>query len=161
MRFIVYFIFLFLTWLALTYSLSLPNVITGIIVSLITAIIFVPHFFDKVHKIFHPGRILWLLLYIVILVWECVKANFDVAYRVLHPDMPIKPGIVKVKLAIQTQFGRTVLANSITMTPGTISVDIIDDYLYIHWIYVNNPDPEVYSRKIAGRFEKYLIKIFD
>jgi multicomponent Na+:H+ antiporter subunit E len=53
------------------------------------------------------------------------------------------------------------LANSITMTPGTISVDIVDDMLYVHWIYVRSEDPEVYSREIAGKFEKYIKKIFE
>ncbi|GAH35790.1 unnamed protein product, partial [marine sediment metagenome] len=59
-----------------------------------------------------------------------------------------------VKLDITSKFGRAILANSITMTPGTITVDIIDDYIYIHWIYVHSTDPEIYSRKISGRFEK-------
>jgi multicomponent Na+:H+ antiporter subunit E len=47
------------------------------------------------------------------------------------------------------------------MTPGTIAVDIIDDYIYIHWIYISSTDPEIYSRKVSGRFEKYLKKIFE
>jgi len=96
-----------------------------------------------------------------ILIWECIKANFDVAYRVLHPAMPIKPGIVKFKLNLQSDFARTMLANSITMTPGTIAVDIVGDYLYVHWIYVSSEDPEEYSQKIAGRFEKYIKKTFE
>jgi multicomponent Na+:H+ antiporter subunit E len=75
--------------------------------------------------------------------------------------MPIKPGIVKVKLNLKTNIAKTILANSITMTPGTISVDIIDDIIYVHWIYVSSEDPEVYSQKISGRFEKYIKKIFE
>ena len=96
-----------------------------------------------------------------IFIWECIKANFDVAYRVLHPAMPIKPGIVKVKLNIKGDFARMMLANSITMTPGTISVDIIDDYIFIHWIYISTDNPEEYSEKVSGRFEKYIKKIFE
>ena len=53
------------------------------------------------------------------------------------------------------------LANSITMTPGTIAVDIVGDDLFVHWIYVSSEDPEEYSRKIAGRFEKYIKKTFE
>ena len=53
------------------------------------------------------------------------------------------------------------LANSITMTPGTISVDIIDDYLYIHWIYISSEDPEVYTGIITGAFEKYIKRIIE
>jgi multicomponent Na+:H+ antiporter subunit E len=97
----------------------------------------------------------------LIFIWECIKANFDVAYRVLHPAMPIKPGIVKVPLEIKSETGRAFLANSITMTPGTISVDIVEDTLYVHWIYVSSEDPEIYTRKISGRFERYIKMIFE
>ncbi len=112
-------------------------------------------------KFVQPLRYFWLLIYLFIFTWECIKANFDVAYRVLHPAMPIKPGIVKVKLGLQSDFARTMLANSITMTPGTIAVDIVGDDLFVHWIYVSSEDPEVYSQKIAGKFEKYIKKIFE
>ena len=81
--------------------------------------------------------------------------------RVLHPALPIKPGIVKVKTNLKTDVGRTTLANSITMTPGTITVDIIDDIIYVHWIYVSSTDPEIYTEKISGRFEKYIRRIFE
>ena len=57
--------------------------------------------------------------------------------------------------------GRAILANSITMTPGTISVDIHDNYLFVHWIYVSSKDIHEYSEKITGRFEKYIQKIFE
>jgi multicomponent Na+:H+ antiporter subunit E len=75
--------------------------------------------------------------------------------------MPIKPGIVKVKLGLKTNIAKTILANSITMTPGTISVDILGDEIYVHWIYVSTENPEEYSQKISGRFEKYIKKIFE
>jgi multicomponent Na+:H+ antiporter subunit E len=75
--------------------------------------------------------------------------------------MPIKPGIVKVPIEIKTNLARTMLANSITMTPGTIAVDVQDDVLYVHWIYVSSEDPEVYTRKVSGRFERYIKKIFE
>ncbi len=89
------------------------------------------------------------------------KANFDVAFRVLHPKRPINPGIVKIKTRIKSEMGKTFLANSITLTPGTFTVDIKDEFLYIHWINVKTTDVEEASRTIAGRFEKFLIKIFD
>ena len=82
-------------------------------------------------------------------------------YRVIHPKMPVKPGIVKVKSSLKTDIGKVFLANSITMTPGTITVDIIDDYFYVHWIYVYSKDPAIYTQKILGRFEKYLKRIFE
>jgi multicomponent Na+:H+ antiporter subunit E len=97
----------------------------------------------------------------VVFLWECIKANIDVAYRVLHPAMPIRPGIVRVKTTLKSDLAKMLLANSITMTPGTISVDIIDDYLYIHWIFIKSDDPEVYTGIITGAFEKYIKRIIE
>ena len=62
---------------------------------------------------------------------------------------------------MKTNIAKTILANSITMTPGTISVDLIDDILYVHWIYVSSDDPKEYSKLVAGRFEKLIKRIFE
>lgn len=161
MRYLALFILTLLFWLLLTFDLSVPNLVAGAAAALITSLLFGKYFYTKLFKFLQPVRYFWLIIYLLILIWECIKANFDVAYRVLHPAMPIKPGIVKVKLDLQSEFARAMLANSITMTPGTISVDIIDDYLYVHWIYVSSENPEEYSRKITGRFEKYIKKTFE
>jgi multicomponent Na+:H+ antiporter subunit E len=76
--------------------------------------------------------------------------------------MPIHPGIVKVKTTLKNPAGRTMLANSITLTPGTLTVDITDDeYLYIHWINVKSEDIEQASRDIVARFETFLRRIFE
>jgi multicomponent Na+:H+ antiporter subunit E len=161
MKYITVFILSLIFWMLLTFSLTIPNIIVGSIAALLTTLLFGRYFFDNVHKFLHPQRYFWLLLYLIIFIWECIKANFDVAYRVLHPAMPIKPGIVKVKTELKSDFARTILANSVTMTPGTITVDIIGDYLYIHWIYIQSDDPEVYTRIIISKFEKYIKKIFE
>ena len=76
--------------------------------------------------------------------------------------MPIKPGIVKIKTNLKTESGITALANSITLTPGTLTVDLTDDgYLYIHWIYVKAEDVEGATQHIARKFEWFLEKIFE
>ena len=161
MRYLALFILTFLFWLLLTLDLSVANLVAGAAAALITSLLFGKYFYNKLYKFLQPQRYFWLLVYLVILIWECIKANIDVAYRVLHPAMPIKPGIVKVKLELKSDFARAMLANSITMTPGTITVDIIDDYIYVHWIFVSSEDPDEYTRKISGRFEKYIKKTFE
>ncbi|RLD32923.1 MAG: Na+/H+ antiporter subunit D, partial [Bacteroidetes bacterium] len=98
--------------------------------------------------------------YILVLLVALIKSNFDVARRVLTPSLPINPGIVKFKSKLPTEFSRMVLANSITLTPGTLSIDIIEDTFYIHWIDVKTTDPEEAFKEIAGQFEKILLKIF-
>jgi multicomponent Na+:H+ antiporter subunit E len=161
MRYLTLLILSFILWLLLTFKLTLSNVIVGAIVSIITAWIFGRYFFHNVYKFLEPQRYFWLFVYFFVFLWACLKANIDVAYRVLHPAMPIKPGIVKVRTILRSDFARTILANSITMTPGTISVDIIGDCLYIHWIYVHSEDPEIYTRLIMGNFEMYIKRILE
>ena len=109
----------------------------------------------------NPIRWLWGIIYIPVLVWECIKANFDVAYRVIHPGLPINPGIVRVKTNLKTAIAKAILANSITMTPGTLTVDIASDNLYIHWINVKSLDTDQATKRIVSRFEKLLTKVFE
>ncbi|MDR4989188.1 MAG: Na+/H+ antiporter subunit E [Bacteroidales bacterium] len=161
MRYIVFFILLLGLWLMFTFSLKWDSLVIGACCAAITAAFFGRYFDAGLKKLLDPTRYLWAVLYLFVFSWECFKANLDVAYRVLHPGLPIKPGIVKVKLDVKTELGRAMLANSITMTPGTITVDIIEDHIYIHWIYVSTKDPVMYSRRICGRFETYIRRIFE
>ena len=113
-------------------------------------------------KLLQPQRYFWMIVYLFVLFWECFKANLDVAYRVLHPAMPIRPGIVRTRTSLKTDVARTWLANSITMTPGTISVDIKPEgELYIHWIYVRDQDEKRASEIIFGKFERLIRRIFE
>jgi multicomponent Na+:H+ antiporter subunit E len=75
--------------------------------------------------------------------------------------MPIRPGIVKVRTRLQTEMARTFLANSITLTPGTLSVDMIEDHLYVHWINIVSEDPTKETEIIVKRFEELLERVFE
>ena len=84
----------------------------------------------------------------------------DVTRRVLSPSLPINPGIVEVKTRLKSKYARMILANSITLTPGTLTVEIVDDSLFIHWIDVEAKDIKGASEKIVKNFEKYLEVIY-
>ena len=109
----------------------------------------------------NPLRYLWLIYYIVIFIWECLKANVDVAFRVLHPNLPIRPGTIKIKTALKSDAGLTFLANSLTLTPGntTIDIDKVAGVLYVHRLYVR--DEHVGSIPVAAKFESILKRMFD
>jgi multicomponent Na+:H+ antiporter subunit E len=158
MRYIAIFILALVFWLLITFSFTLTNIAAGSVAALLCSAIFARYYYHNVHKFLQPHRYYWFCIYLFFFIWACIKANFDVAYRVLHPRMPIRPGILRVKTTLKSEFARTLLANSITMTPGTITVDIIGDDFYIHWIYVKTADPEVYTGMITGKFEKYIKK---
>lgn len=107
-------------------------------------------------------RLFWIMVYVPYFSWYVILANLDVVYRVVHPEMPIHPGIVKVRTGLKSPGGRTMLANSITLTPGTLTVDITDDgYLFIHWINVRAQDVEGATYHIVGRFEKMIRRMFE
>lgn len=161
---ILMFVFAFAVWCILCWVPDTQHLIAGAVVALIVAAIMGSMFVTRPHMLFNPIRVFYFLFwYIPIFIWELLKANFDVAYRVIHPSMPIKPGIVRLKTELKSDTGLTFLANSITLTPGTLTVDINKDegILYIHWIYVVGSDPETTFREIGSRFEPMLKKIFE
>ena len=167
MRRLIYFVLAFIIWILLTWpfvegKIDGQVVIAGFIVSIFVAIMF-HEILPKEHHIFiSPVRVFWFLIYLPVFFYYVLMANLDVVYRALHPKMPIKPGIVKIKTTLKTESGITALANSITLTPGTLTVDLTDDgFMYIHWINVKSDDVEQATKHIAQRFEWFLKKIFE
>ncbi len=159
-HFIVSVLFLFIIWIALTGLKDNQELIMGAIVSILVSI-----FLLRCDSIFaelrlNPKSILYLIMYIFVFIAELIKSNVDVAFRVLHPRIPINPGIVKVRTKLKSRIGRLFLANSITLTPGTLTVETDEDYFYIHWIDVGAEDIESTTKAIVGSFEKYLEVIF-
>jgi multicomponent Na+:H+ antiporter subunit E len=160
---LVLFIFALVVWLGLTWAVDWQHLLIGVLVGLLVSIFIGDMFVERPHVFTHLSRYLWFTYYIPFFLWECFKANIDVAYRVGHPDVPIHPGIVKVKTSLKSDTGLTFLANSITLTPGTMTVDIDKEngYLYIHWIEVKDKDIERATEIVVQRFEKILKRIFE
>ena len=163
MRRIFLFVVLFSIWIILTWIPTSPaELLIGFIVSIITAFFFKDVFSVKVNTLFNPKRIFsFVFKFVPLFTYYCIKANVDVAFRVLHPAMPIKPGIVRIKTNLKSPVAQTWLANSITLTPGTLTVDIIDNHLYIHWINVQAEDEATATQIIAEKFEKVLQEVFE
>ncbi len=159
-RFLFTFIILFLIWLGFTTSLATSELITGAVISLIITSFVYKTFTDYGMKFFSPMRVLYIIQYLFVFLIALIKANLDVARRVVDPKLPINPGIVKYDTKLKSKTAKVILANSITLTPGTLTVDIIDDALYIHWIDVTSKEPDVIYREIGESFEKILRKIF-
>ena len=167
MRRLIYFVLAFIVWILLTWpfvdgKIDMQLIIAGVVASAIVAFLF-HEILPKEHHVFvSPVRIFWFIVYIPVFFYYVLMANIDVVYRVLHPKMPIHPGIVKIKTRLKSESAITALANSITLTPGTLTVDLTHDgFMYIHWINVKTDDIEEATRLIAERFEYFLEKIFD
>ena len=163
----VLFVLLFMVWILLTWpfgkDIDYQSIFIGLIVSFFSSLIFGDGFTQSPHKFLGVKRYFWSIVYIPVFLYYCLLANLDVAFRVLHPALPINPGIVKVKTKLRSKSGITALANSITLTPGTMSVDVEPEsgYIYVHWIFVRTQDIEKATEIIVRRFEKILKRIFE
>ncbi len=152
---------LFLLWIVLTSTVFWQELLAGLVFSIIIAAISYSMFNEKGLGNLSPRRVLYAMAYIPFFLWEVIKANFDVAYRVVHPDMPIRPGIVEIRTEMKSDIGKLGLANSITLTPGTLTMDVDGDRMFIHWINVETEDVEEASMIIGRKFERYLKGIFE
>ncbi len=153
------FLALFGVWLALVGTLNWEELLIGGVLSAVAAALGY-RYMIPVGVNFSLRKLAYLIAYIPVFFWEMIKANFDVAYRVLHPRMPIRPGIVLIKTGLSSDSGKLALANSITLTPGTLTMDVRGDSLLIHWINVKSEKTEEATEIIGGRFERFLRRVF-
>jgi multicomponent Na+:H+ antiporter subunit E len=147
---------LLLFWIMLVGSLEVDSLLVGVLVSLVIALLY-PNglsFFTEFRVT--PQAFIAGLGYYAYFLKELVKSNLRLTFIVLSPKMPIKPGIVKVRTRLKSRMGRLMLANSITLTPGTLTVDVQDEWLYVHWVRVETDDIETATAEIVAGFERYL-----
>ncbi len=173
--FIATFVVSYLLWLVLTGQVidifkgeaSIEILIAGVVVCVLVAL-FCARFF--IHKnpwhLFNPKRFFTLLYYcVIVFMWELIKANVNMALIALNPKLKIKPGFVKIPSEVVSEYGQAMLANSITLTPGTMTMDIVTQegktYYYIHWINVESEDPKEAGEAIKGTMEKWIRRIWD
>jgi len=163
----------YIFWLLVTGELaglirgepSVEVLVAGGIVSIGVAL-FAARFFihEKAFHFFNPLRLFMLIIYIPVFLWELIKANVDVAIRAFR-KLPEKSGIVKVPVDLKSEYAQSMLANSITLTPGTITMDIAEEdgqtYYYVHWIEVSETDGRKAGDAIKGTLEKCVRRIWE
>lgn len=156
---IILFLALFGSWLLMAGTD--PNeLLTGGIASLAISLLFASRATALGSLRLHPKAVFYLFIYFFVFLRELTKSTLDVAKRVVSPSLPINPGIVKVRTKLQSHMGRLWLANSITLTPGTMTVETDGEFFYIHWIDIQTDDIESSTQAIVSTFEKYLEVIF-
>ncbi|PCJ95657.1 MAG: Na+/H+ antiporter subunit E [Hyphomicrobiales bacterium] len=143
-------------WAAVTGSFSLPNLIFGFALSALALSLIR----EQVGTVGYLGRARRVGSLIILFLYELVLSAFSVAKTVLKPRMNIKPAFVAYPLRVDKDFEITLLANLITLTPGTLSVDVSPDRqtLYIHAINVE--DEEALKKDIAEGFEMKIMEAF-
>ncbi len=160
---IIVFILSVLVWFALTDIKDPQEIIVGLMAAVLVALV-AGHFLITTEKTRGlVKRILSAVIYFFKFIWEMIKANVHVAYIVINPNLPIKPGIVKIHTHLKKDSSITVLANSITLTPGTLTVDVDENTkdLYVHWIDVESTNSGTATQKIGKKFESRIAEVFE
>ena len=151
----------FVLWVLLFWSAEWSVLLTGAFFALLVATFLGDIFPEPLGRLLSPKRWLFAMIYLPYFLYYCIRANLDVAIRVVHPDVPIRPGIVRVRTKLNSEMAKTFLANSITLTPGTLTMDIDGQDVYVHWININTEDAARRTAEICGRFEPLLRRIFE
>lgn len=144
-------------WLAVSGSISLANIVFGLVVSTL-ALGLIRHQLPGGDN--HWLRLTWVLSLVLLFFKELALSAWKVAVLVTRPRLDVKPGIFAYPLTVTTDFQITLLANLITLTPGTLSVDVSADRktLYVHAIDCS--DIEATKNDIRNGFEKKIMEAF-
>jgi len=153
---LITFVILMIVWLLLNSSLEISVLVTGAVVAFLISILVCRECNVFADMKLTPKAFVYTFIYIGVFFIDLLKSNFDVTRRVLNPKLPINPGFVEVKTKLKSKFARMLLANSITLTPGTLTVEVKEDSLFIHWIDVETDEMEAAGKAIIEKFEKYL-----
>ncbi len=125
-------IILFAFWIVLTATVALHDLVLGAICSAFVAVLTVALMGRALDHRITPAVLLRLPWFMLRLIWEMIKANYDVAKIIINPKLPIDPVIVTYHTYLSGDLPRTVFCDSITLTPGTVTVDLSDDMLRVH-----------------------------
>ena len=153
---VILFATLMLFWLMLVNSLAPDTLLVGALVSLIIALLYRDglSFFTEFR--WTPKAIVAGVAYYAYFFRQLVRSNLRLAAIVVDPALPIEPGILKIRTGLESRMGRLMLANSITLTPGTLTVEVEGEWLYVHCVTLGDTDTESATREIAAGFERYL-----
>jgi len=160
-KFLFTWVITFIIWLAFTSSFDLVEVLVGIVVSFVISIFNYNYFTQIGLKSFSPRRLIYIVQYVFVFLWALLLSNLNVARIVISPSLPINPAIVEFDSKLKSDFAKLILANSITLTPGTFTIDFIDNRFFIHRLESESIEPEKVYAEIAEPFEKILLKIFN
>ncbi len=149
-------ILLALTWTAVSGSFSLANFVFGFILGAGTLYLIR----EQVGSLGYFVRSVKVISLMLLFLYELVMSAWRVMVLVLSPKMDLKPGIFAYPLKVDRDFEITLLANLITLTPGTLSVDVSEDrrFLYVHALDCSSPDD--LRRDIAEGFERKIMEAF-
>lgn len=156
-HFIFSIVVLTILWLLLAGTLRQDELIAAAVVAVLVTLIAGPRLSVLSGVRLTPLAPLNLVLYLISFLTALIRSNLDMARRVLSPSLPIRPAVVEVETQLQSSLGLMLLANSITLTPGTLTVDIIEDRILVHWVDCPpGADLAHTTQAISQSFERHI-----
>ncbi|MCX5782132.1 MAG: Na+/H+ antiporter subunit E [Elusimicrobia bacterium] len=119
---ILLFIICLIIWFILSWSFSEKSIIAGICISFIIAVIEGDLFTKNPHKMLRIKRYLWFFVYTGVLIWDMFKANIEILFYMLNPNLKLEPQIIPISTELKSETGITALANTITLIQGMATV---------------------------------------
>ena len=154
MSFLITAIAMFIFWILLSGEFTFILITSGVVASLIVAYLSHDIFVGKADLKTETGRVFKFIVYIPWLLWEIILANVEIAYLVLNPKPLIDPQLVHFKNDLKTDLGIVTLAHSITLTPGTVTVEANREEFVIHAIWQKSAEGI-----IGGEMQRKVKKI--
>lgn len=153
-------IYLMAGWLLFSGSVEPRSLIAGVIFSLLVALLTYDAFIDEseVSRRTLIPRLHWGLVYLLLVVYKIYVASFRMVLLVVRRR--INPRVVHFRTRLQSDIGRVVLANSLTLTPGTIALELDDDHLIVHWLDAQTTHSRYAGELIKGDMERLLKRIW-
>ncbi len=147
---------LFLLWAALSNAASFASLLLGALLALLLPFIVSPFWPDALH-IQRPAL---ALRFAARIGWDILLANWAVARRVVGPVAALHPAFIEVPLDLRDPFAATVLGSVVSLTPGTVSIDVDRERWVLQVHALDAPDPQALIREIKQRYETPIREIF-
>ncbi len=158
MKYVATFLVLFTSYVLLA-GYAVQELMLGAMISIVLTFILANLVEYKIDYKFPIRLLVFIFVYVPLFVYKLILANIDVALRVVGLRK-LNPGIVKIKTDLEGDFAKLTLANSITLTPGTLSIDVNGDDIYVHTVDVQGKDAMENKKNISASFEKWLGVIY-
>lgn len=159
-RFLVTALSLYGIWLLFTASIEWYSLIMGAVGSVVIAAVTYPIFipWHQANLRYFFGNPIFGIWYAIVLVWMLYGSSIVMVKAVITKNT--SPRIVHFRTRLKSDVARMVLANSITLTPGTITLDVNDDHLTVHWLFCDTHHAKAAGEEVKGRMENFIKKVW-
>jgi multicomponent Na+:H+ antiporter subunit E len=153
-------VYLFAGWLLFTGNVAPYSLFLGVVFAFVVALATYRYFIEE-HEAARRSlvpRLYFLLVFVLVILWKIYAASFRVAWQVLSGR--INPRIVHFRTRLKYDLARAILANAITLTPGTVTLDLDEDHLIVHWLDAKTSHSHHAGKLIKEHFENWLRRIW-